>query len=62
MTSPSTLRHELFCLPRPGESEVRTESYNAPRYAPDGVTTVSVARVHRCMECAAQTVDGQPVG
>jgi len=64
MTTSSTdrLQHERFCLPRPGESEVRTESYTQARYAADGVTAIGQARICRCQECGAMVVDGQPVG
>jgi len=58
----STIQHEKFCLPRPGEAEPRTETYTADRYSEDdGITVVGLATVSRCIECGARTVDGQPV-
>ncbi|MGI9157700.1 MAG: hypothetical protein ACR2FG_13890 [Marmoricola sp.] len=58
----TNLQHERFCMPRPGEREVRLETYSQTRYGQDGVTAVGAARVSRCIECGAMTVDGQPVG
>lgn len=54
----TTIKHEEFCLPRPGEPEPRIETFPAERYAADGVTVVSRPRVTRCCECGAQVVDG----
>ena len=47
------LRHEDFCLPRPGEEAPRVESY--PYTADDPATGRSVVthRVTRCQECGA---------
>ncbi len=45
----TTIDHEKFCLPRPGETEPRTERYTAVRYGPDGTTVVSRPVVHRCI-------------
>lgn len=53
------LEHERFCLPRPGEAEVRTETYRLPRTGQDGITIASWATVHRCLECGRMNVDGQ---
>jgi hypothetical protein len=59
MTTPTqTLEHERFCLPRPGEQQPRIESFVVTRTAQDGVTHIGYARVTRCLECAAQTVEG----
>ena len=53
----SDLKHEDFCLPRPGETEPRTETYTATRSDSAGQVT-SRPVVHRCVECGAQTVSG----
>jgi len=58
-TSTDRLQHERFCLPRPGETEVRTESYTGYRDVDGRSIPIPVTR---CMECAAMVVDGQPVG
>jgi len=50
----------MFCLPRPGESEVRTESYSQTKYGPDGVSAIGQYQITRCMECACMSVDGGP--
>ena len=55
MTSTSTIEHQRYCLPRPGEQEPRTETFTAERYGPDGTVT-SRPTVERCIECGAQTV------
>ena len=49
------VRHEEFCLPRPGESEPRIESY--PHLADDPKTGRSQPThdVTRCLECGAAT-------
>lgn len=60
MTTTTTLRHLDFCLPRPGASEPRVESYRVERSNQAGVV-VGRPLVVRCVECGAQTVDGQPV-
>ncbi len=54
-TSSTNLLHERYCLARPGESEVRLESYSATKYGEDGVTAVGAARIDRCIECGAMT-------
>ncbi len=58
MTSTAAIEHESYCLPRPGEDAPRTEAFRAERYGKDGITVVSRPVVHRCQECAAQTVTG----
>jgi len=53
----SKLRHEEFCLPRPGSDEPRVESYP---YLDDDVATGRsrpVAVVTRCIECGATQYD-----
>lgn len=63
MTTPTdNLFHERFCLPRPGETAPRIETYTAERTGSDGVTVLSRPLVTRCIECGAETVDGTPVG
>jgi len=57
-TAPSALRHEIFCLPRPGADGPRLESYDAPRYGEDGTTHIGVVQVVRCQECGSATYDG----
>jgi len=54
----ATIEHEPFCLPRPGESEPRIESFPVTRYGSDGYPTGSRATVTRCQECGAQTLVG----
>ena len=53
----SKIRHEEFCLPRPGSDEPRVESY--PYLADDAATGRSrpVAVVTRCQECGATQYD-----
>lgn len=55
--SKPSVRHEDFCLPRPGEEGPRVESY--PYLADDPATNRSrvVARVTRCVECGATTYE-----
>ncbi len=63
MTTPTdNLIHERYCLPRPGETEPRTETYTTNRTGSDGVTVIARPVVVRCIECGAETVDGTPVG
>lgn len=47
------VRHEEFCLPRPGADEPRIESF--PYYGDDAATGRSriTHRITRCMECGA---------
>lgn len=46
------ISHEHFCMPRPGESKPRVESFKATSVNRDGVENGTV-RVHRCIECGA---------
>lgn len=49
----ATVRHEDFCLPRPGEKEPRVEGYV---HMGDDPTTGRSAPTHdvtRCLECGA---------
>jgi hypothetical protein len=58
--SPSKVRHEEFCLPRPGAQEPRMEAF--PYYSDDPGTGRSrvTHRVDRCLECGAATYT--PIG
>ncbi len=58
VTNADRIEHERFCLPRPGETEPRVESYAVDRYSADGVTVVSRPTLTRCIECGAQVVEG----
>jgi hypothetical protein len=53
------LRHEEFCLPRPGEKEPRIEGFLA--YEDDAVSGRSrvSAFVTRCLECGAASYNRQ---
>ncbi len=53
----TTLEHEPFCLPRPGEDAPRIEKYSAYRYNEQGIA-VSTIHVVRCTECAVAAYDG----
>lgn len=55
--NPTALRHEYFCLPRPGDEEPRVEGFVA--YIDDVETGRSrpVSFVTRCLECGAQHYD-----
>lgn len=57
MTTTDNLQHEPYCLPQPGETEPRIESYRAER-SDDMGRVISRPRVTRCIECAAQIVEG----
>jgi len=46
-TTPSTLLHERFCLPRPGADGPRVEVYQAERTGDDGVTVIARPTVSR---------------
>jgi len=51
------IRHEEFCLPRPGEDGPRVESYS---YLEDDLKSGRsrpVAQVTRCIECGATQYD-----
>ena len=50
------IRHLEWC-----NDPERTESFRAERYGEDGMVLVARPRVDRCVQCGAQTVDGQPV-
>ena len=52
-----TLDHEDFCLPRPGEDEVRRETYTLPVYDDNDHVTRYV-HVERCQECGVIAYDG----
>ncbi len=54
----TTIEHATFCLPRPGATEPRIESFTLTRYADDGITAVAFPRVTRCIECGEQVVVG----
>lgn len=60
-TDPKVVEHADFCLPRPGEDEVRMESYTLDRTGPDGVTVVGTSFCQRCIECGAQVIDDRQV-
>lgn len=55
----SKIRHEEFCLPRPGADGPRVESY--PYLADDLATGRSrpVAMVTRCIECGATSYENK---
>jgi len=52
------LRHEPFCLPRPGNAEPRVETFHAERWNDAGTVVVSRPVVTRCVECGTQEVEG----
>lgn len=56
----AALNHEPYCLPRPGETEPRIDTFRSERTNDTG-HVIARPHVQRCLECAAQTVDGQPV-
>jgi len=56
-TAARQLEHEKFCMPRPGETEPRIESFTAERTDPAGRVT-SRPTVTRCCECGSQVVEG----
>ena len=49
------VRHEDFCLPRPGESEPRVESYVHMGDDPASGRSAPTHDVTRCLECGAAT-------
>jgi len=53
------IRHEEFCLPRPGEKAPRVEGFVA--YSDDAATNRSkpAAFVTRCLECGAAHYETQ---
>ena len=64
MTAPTKsapkIRHEEFCLPRPGLTEPRIESYNYFDDDPKSGRSRATHRVTRCLECGAANY--QPIG
>lgn len=56
-TTTPNLPHEDYCGPAIGETEPRIESFTATR-TDDRGTVTSRPRITRCMECAAQVVQG----
>lgn len=54
------VRHEEFCLPRPGSDEPRIESYLHYEDDPRGGRSTPTYRITRCIECGAQT--NKPIG
>lgn len=52
------IKHAYFCLPRPGLTEPRLESFHRDRTGDDGTTVIARPRVTRCLECAEQFVEG----
>lgn len=55
--SESKIRHEEFCLPRPGEDGPRVESYSHLGDDPTTGRSRPIARVTRCLECGATHYD-----
>lgn len=56
MTAPTKvdpIRHEEFCLPRPGADRPRIESYNALNDDPKTGRSSPTHKVTRCLECGA---------
>lgn len=51
--SESKIRHEEFCLPRPGEDGPRVESYSYLADDPKSGRSQPTAQVTRCIECGA---------
>ena len=65
MTAPTKapqvkIRHEEFCQPTGGRSEVRIESYSFYGDSAKGGRPVATHRITRCIECGEQTV--KPIG
>lgn len=56
-TLSAQITHAPYCLPRPGESGPRIESFRAERTNDVG-QVVARPRVVRCVECAEQIVQG----
>lgn len=59
MSAPATMtdevRHEEFCLPRPGEKAPRVESYVHMGDDPKSGRSAPTHDVTRCLECGAAT-------
>lgn len=53
------LRHEEFCLPRPGEKEPRVEGFTAYEDDAESGKARASAFVTRCIECGAATYNRQ---
>lgn len=49
------VRHEEFCLPRPGEQEPRMETYPHMGDDPETGRSAPTHDVTRCLECGAAT-------
>jgi hypothetical protein len=61
MTTHQPLEHHDYCLPRPGESDPRIESYTHNITDHTGNRIVRVASLTRCVECGCMTVDGKAI-
>ena len=59
-TGDDRLKHAEYCMPRPGESELRIEKWDQPIYGPEGVHAIGTVAVVRCIECSAASYDGKP--
>lgn len=59
LTKPD-LRHEVFCLPRPGAVEPRIEQYPHVDDDPQTGRSRATHNVTRCIECGAASY--QPIG
>lgn len=56
-TTTAKVRHEDFCLPRPGESGPRVESYVHLGDDPKTGRSTPTHDVTRCIECGATKYD-----
>ena len=54
-TTKDTVRHEDFCLPRPGATEPRLERYVHLGDDPKSGRSLPTHDVIRCLECGAAT-------
>jgi len=54
-TTTPKVRHEEFCLPRPGSDEPRIESFFFYEDDPKGGRSKATHLITRCIECGAQT-------
>lgn len=52
-TEVRALRHEEFCLPRPGEQAPRIERFTATSDDPTTGKSIPTHDVMRCLECGA---------
>ena len=57
--TPTKVRHEAFCLPRPNEQAPRIESYVALSDDPGGRSRPT-HDVVRCLECGAASYSPRP--